>query len=428
MAITGHAEEYMFSNDYSEIPVAYEDALIAGKQSQFIVHENVPLYDTYKVGEVLTTYESLVKIFGEPVETNTKNTDVEWRIRLKSGESVSIYNWQNGRSYCSTHDCVPKGGYPTHNIIRWHIGAKAKATYSKTVYIIGKENIIRTCVNVPTHPRTMVLDYISRNWYKYIDEYYTDYRRDAYNFDMSAEEFDRTYDKYHKYDSSYWKNLIHILDKRYSAPITELDYNEPGLFYGFCDFAHTKYSEYCVDGVVIDTQAEAVCIKRIDKDTVLIKCIGDVWVMQNTRYAPGDVVTVGLTMMNKTHKDGTFMVGDDVDMFQIVHVRHVKKRVNEVKFFTDVTDIVSHYGFAKVVSMDITSKLVTVVIDNDNASDGVCYELSRMYNRLCSLLNKSTKVSIVKLNDDSFTATRKDILTYEDTIPMIDCEGGPCPE
>lgn len=59
-----------------------------------------------------TTYEDLVRAFGEPFGGCGK-TDWEWAILFEDGTVATIYNWKDGPSY---------GGAGPHAERSWHIG------------------------------------------------------------------------------------------------------------------------------------------------------------------------------------------------------------------------------------------------------------------------------------------------------------------
>jgi hypothetical protein len=50
-----------------------------------------------------TTYDQLVKVFGEPLKGDLYRSDVEWHIQLTIDEAntypVKIYNYKNGKSF-----------------------------------------------------------------------------------------------------------------------------------------------------------------------------------------------------------------------------------------------------------------------------------------------------------------------------------------
>ena len=67
-------------------------------------------------GYLTTTYDALVKAFGEPMEGDAYKTDVAWNILLRNGSVLTIYNWKNGPAYCGSE------GTPVEQITLWNIG------------------------------------------------------------------------------------------------------------------------------------------------------------------------------------------------------------------------------------------------------------------------------------------------------------------
>ena len=66
---------------------------------------------TSLMGYVLTTYERIVEVFGEPVGGGDKST-AEWDITFADGKVATIYDW---KEYST-----PMGLY------QWHIGGRSK--------------------------------------------------------------------------------------------------------------------------------------------------------------------------------------------------------------------------------------------------------------------------------------------------------------
>ncbi len=58
-------------------------------------------------GEVVTTYDRLVELFGEPGRGGDK-TQVEWEIEFEDGTIATIYDW--------------KETIPPKDVTDWHIG------------------------------------------------------------------------------------------------------------------------------------------------------------------------------------------------------------------------------------------------------------------------------------------------------------------
>lgn len=74
------------------------------------------VFGTGLVGYVYTTYEELVKTFGEPITYGEFDSDgkvsVEWVIAFEDGTIATVYDWKQYELG------TPKGGYD------WHIGGK----------------------------------------------------------------------------------------------------------------------------------------------------------------------------------------------------------------------------------------------------------------------------------------------------------------
>lgn len=63
------------------------------------------------VGTVHTTYDTLVKVFGEPAEGSSDGkTTATWILEFGDGTVASIYDWKEG--------ATPMGPY------LWHVGGK----------------------------------------------------------------------------------------------------------------------------------------------------------------------------------------------------------------------------------------------------------------------------------------------------------------
>jgi hypothetical protein len=68
--------------------------------------------------QVIVSYETLLRLFGEPnALTDDYKTDAEWNLKIDGDRVVTIYNWKNGRNYLGTD------GLPVEQIVRWNIGA-----------------------------------------------------------------------------------------------------------------------------------------------------------------------------------------------------------------------------------------------------------------------------------------------------------------
>ena len=81
----------------------------------FTNSKHIDIYRTHHVGEILTTYDRLVEVFGCPTFTDADadaKVNAEWILEFKhlSGKAVqaTVYNWKDGH--------IPTEEY------YWHIG------------------------------------------------------------------------------------------------------------------------------------------------------------------------------------------------------------------------------------------------------------------------------------------------------------------
>jgi hypothetical protein len=84
-------------------------------------------------GEIVARYEELVHCFGKPMDGDGYKTDAEWHVQFDAGDTVSIYNWKNGRNYMG--DDAPE----TEDITEWNIGGRN----AEAVALIAE--VIREC-------------------------------------------------------------------------------------------------------------------------------------------------------------------------------------------------------------------------------------------------------------------------------------------
>ncbi len=90
----------------------------------FIVSHNdlgfIDINETHLVGYISCTYESLIHLFGKPLEDGFDNykSDAEWHLQFADGRIATIYNWKNGKNYCGELGMEPK------DITMWHVGSK----------------------------------------------------------------------------------------------------------------------------------------------------------------------------------------------------------------------------------------------------------------------------------------------------------------
>jgi hypothetical protein len=85
---------------------------------KFVTHNDrqIETGGTFLQGKVESTYSTLVKIFGEPTESDGYKTDAEWLIKFEDGNVATIYNWKDGKNYNGA------SGKKTEVIKCWHIG------------------------------------------------------------------------------------------------------------------------------------------------------------------------------------------------------------------------------------------------------------------------------------------------------------------
>jgi len=82
-------------------------------------------------GYIKTSYEQLVRTFGEPgSDGDGYKTDAEWTVRIND-ELVTIYNYKNGPNYNRG------AGPPVEEITAWNIGGfnyKVERLVERAVY------------------------------------------------------------------------------------------------------------------------------------------------------------------------------------------------------------------------------------------------------------------------------------------------------
>lgn len=82
----------------------------------YITHndERINLSGTSYKGEITTTYNRLVELFGEPSRSSGDGKmDVKWDVEFENGIVGSIYNYKNGVRY---------GNPNIESITEWNIG------------------------------------------------------------------------------------------------------------------------------------------------------------------------------------------------------------------------------------------------------------------------------------------------------------------
>lgn len=85
-------------------------------------NDKINIKDCQYRGVFRTSYDKLVKVFGEPLEGDKYNTEVEWHINLTINEKdsypVRIYNYRNGKS------SLGKDGLAVEDITAWSVDSK----------------------------------------------------------------------------------------------------------------------------------------------------------------------------------------------------------------------------------------------------------------------------------------------------------------
>jgi len=96
--------------------------------------------DTYRQGEIITTYDKLVAAFGEPTISDEYKVDAEWVVEIypeneKEPVIATIYNWKNGHNYLGAE------GWDTEEITHWHIGGHKSIITEYVKYILDNVHI-----------------------------------------------------------------------------------------------------------------------------------------------------------------------------------------------------------------------------------------------------------------------------------------------
>jgi hypothetical protein len=75
---------------------------------------NVDTNGSFLQGQITCPFSLLVTLFGEPHEGDTQVSDAFWPLKFDDGVTATIYNWKNGRNWCS--------GPEVEHITKWNIG------------------------------------------------------------------------------------------------------------------------------------------------------------------------------------------------------------------------------------------------------------------------------------------------------------------
>jgi hypothetical protein len=115
-----------FSNCLFPLDLSGSDALCwirSTPSTMNITFENNPkvsINGTCLQGYIETTYDELVKVFGNPTELEGDKVTVEWILQFSDGTVASIYDWKLSET--------PMGTY------RWHIGGKSQRAVDLVTY------------------------------------------------------------------------------------------------------------------------------------------------------------------------------------------------------------------------------------------------------------------------------------------------------
>ena len=85
---------------------------------KFITHNDTDKWlarGTSLVGHITCNYDDIVKVFGQPNDSDGYKSDAGWDIKWEDGTISTIYNWKNGNNY-------NEDGTRTESIVEWNVG------------------------------------------------------------------------------------------------------------------------------------------------------------------------------------------------------------------------------------------------------------------------------------------------------------------
>ena len=104
---------------------------------------NADINMTSLQGYINTSYDDLVRCFGEPTsDGDAYKVDAEWELTFEDGTVATIYNWKNGRNYCGMD------GMDVEDITDWHVGGRNSRAVAH-VEAAMREYLDRTCYKEP---------------------------------------------------------------------------------------------------------------------------------------------------------------------------------------------------------------------------------------------------------------------------------------
>lgn len=83
---------------------------------------------THLQGEMIISYDSLVHLFGQPLDGDGYKTQAEWVIQFEDGTVATIYDWKLGACYLGEDE-----GIPAMEVDSWHIGGRSQHAYNLVV-------------------------------------------------------------------------------------------------------------------------------------------------------------------------------------------------------------------------------------------------------------------------------------------------------
>ena len=87
---------------------------------KFITHNDTDKWlssGTHLIGHITCNYDDIVKVFGQPNDSDGYKSDAGWDIKWEDGTISTIYNWKNGNNY-------NEDGTRTESIVEWNVGGK----------------------------------------------------------------------------------------------------------------------------------------------------------------------------------------------------------------------------------------------------------------------------------------------------------------
>ena len=86
---------------------------------EFKTHNDnvIDINGTHLIGYITCNYEDIVKVFGQPNDSDGYKSDAGWDIKWEDGTISTIYNYKNGNNY-------NEDGTRTESIVEWNVGGK----------------------------------------------------------------------------------------------------------------------------------------------------------------------------------------------------------------------------------------------------------------------------------------------------------------